>query len=290
MAEDLNIFISWSGPTSLSIARLTAGLLRTASDRFVTFVSDEDIRSGQRWLSVINDQLSRAHAGLIIVTPDNQSRPWLQFESGAIANAVDIPNARVIPVLCGLTPGLIEEGSPLRQFQSRTLTNDGMRGVLADLAGMAGVKTDTVISRAARDLGVLLRQADAALAQIDDHYIPEEKQGAMLEEILTIARSLAVSNRDEPEDLHALDDVAALVRRIEVVLRRHSFVASIGVRALKSGHAVFISHASHPPPEVMRELHELAWSHGEVPIFTERRVEPIKPFSIDASDPEHIKY
>ena len=49
------------------------------------FVSDVDIDSGEDWHQNIREHLIVADCGIVVLTQDNKTAPWLNFESGCIA-------------------------------------------------------------------------------------------------------------------------------------------------------------------------------------------------------------
>jgi hypothetical protein len=65
-------------------------------------MSDEDIETGARWAEAIGSNLSDSNYGIVVVTKDNQQKPWLLFEAGALSKA--IKEARVVPLLADLAP------------------------------------------------------------------------------------------------------------------------------------------------------------------------------------------
>ena len=48
-------------------------------------MSSEDISAGVRWQYLISEALEGSSVGILCVTRENQSAPWLNFEAGAIA-------------------------------------------------------------------------------------------------------------------------------------------------------------------------------------------------------------
>ena len=82
------IFISWSGEQARAASVLLREWLREMFDGVDPWVSDVDIASGAQGLVEIHASLGRAEFGLIVVTPDNQSSPWLNYEAGALSRAV----------------------------------------------------------------------------------------------------------------------------------------------------------------------------------------------------------
>jgi hypothetical protein len=98
------------------------------------FVSSEDIYAGARWQTDIASTLDISNFGIVCVTRDNQASPWLNFEAGALAKAVDI--SRVIPLAIDLKPSDVE--LPLGQFQAQPATEDGLRAVVLSINDALG--------------------------------------------------------------------------------------------------------------------------------------------------------
>ena len=77
-------------------------------------MSGTDIEPGARWSNAIAEELDAISIGIVCVTRENQSSPWLNFEAGALAKRL-IDQARVVPLLIDLTPSDVLQ--PLGQFQ-----------------------------------------------------------------------------------------------------------------------------------------------------------------------------
>ncbi|MFC5287960.1 TIR domain-containing protein [Actinokineospora guangxiensis] len=115
----MKIFISWSKPQSMGLALALRDWLPEVIQSVEPWMSSEDIDKGQRWAAEIGAKLSGADQGVLCVTRENMAEPWLNFEAGAIAKALD--DSRVRPVLFGVTP--TDLTGPLSQFQA-TVVND----------------------------------------------------------------------------------------------------------------------------------------------------------------------
>ena len=107
-------FISWSGEPSLTIARSLRDWLGNVINAANPWMSGEDIAAGALWSQEVSEALSATDIGVLCVTIRNQRSPWLNFEAGALAKALN--QSRVIPYLVGLSAGELE--GPLKQFQA----------------------------------------------------------------------------------------------------------------------------------------------------------------------------
>lgn len=84
-------------------------------------MSGEDIAAGALWSQEVSEALSATDLGVLCVTSRNQRSPWLNFEAGALAKALN--QSRVIPYLIDLSPGELE--GPLQQFQAAVADESG---------------------------------------------------------------------------------------------------------------------------------------------------------------------
>jgi hypothetical protein len=126
------IFISWSKDRSLSFAKalrqLMAEVLRDPTyvpppplgpgDHLVSL--SEDLPKGGNWFQNLAGLLENARAGIICVTPENRSSPWLLFEAGALIRC-DVEVA-LFPVLLDLPPAAVE--GPLALVQGTAIERD----------------------------------------------------------------------------------------------------------------------------------------------------------------------
>jgi hypothetical protein len=78
------------------------------------FFLSSDIEKGTLWFEVIRNQLKRADAAIICLTPDNVDSAWLHFEVGAIAGKRK--ESRILTYLFAIKPGDVV--GPLAAFQS----------------------------------------------------------------------------------------------------------------------------------------------------------------------------
>lgn len=117
----MQVFISWSGSRSKTLAVHVHEWIKTVVQRAEPWMSERDIEAGQRWNAQISSRLRETDFGIICLTPDNLTAPWLLFEAGALAKALDA--ARVVPLLLGLKK--VDLAFPLAQFQAVEADRDG---------------------------------------------------------------------------------------------------------------------------------------------------------------------
>jgi len=109
----MKVFISWSGETSQSIAKKLFEWLPMTLQSIDPYMSAESIEKGARWSASVADQLQESAAGIVVVTPENVSAPWLHFEAGALSKVIE--QTKFAPVLFCVKQ--TDVAGPLAQFQ-----------------------------------------------------------------------------------------------------------------------------------------------------------------------------
>jgi hypothetical protein len=92
-------------------------------------MSAKDIAAGSRWLDTIATELEASIFGIVCVTRENRTSPWLNFEAGAVANGVGEDG--LVPLAIDLDIDHLE--LPLSQFQAHRLSQPGILEVLKAL-------------------------------------------------------------------------------------------------------------------------------------------------------------
>ena len=108
------VFLSWSGSRSKKIALALRAWLPKVLQNAEPFVSEKDIDVGKRWSEEVARELEESAFGIICVTPENQTAPWLLFEAGALAKHAKL--AKVVPYLHGGLEFAHLASSPLSAF------------------------------------------------------------------------------------------------------------------------------------------------------------------------------
>jgi len=122
----MKVFISWSGDTSKNIAEIFRQWLPSVIQVVKPYYSPDDITKGTRWSSEIAKELDESKLGIICLTKDNLSSPWIMFEAGALSKNME--NSKVCPILFGVEPSDIE--GPLVQFQSAKFNKNEVKKVV----------------------------------------------------------------------------------------------------------------------------------------------------------------
>jgi hypothetical protein len=110
----VKVFISWSGAPARDFALFLRTWLRQVVQALEPFMSEEDIAKGSRNIPEMGQELRDVSFGIVVVTRDTVSAPWINFEAGAISKNLD--TARLVPLL--LDVAKTEVVGPLAQFQA----------------------------------------------------------------------------------------------------------------------------------------------------------------------------
>ena len=184
----MKIFVSWSGERSRAVASALKKWLPDVIQSLDVWMSAHDIDAGAKWNTELDAILQSANFGILCLTAENQTAPWLLYEAGALAKIPKI--ARVIPYLAGLSPTDVQ--FPLAQFQGVQADREGTYRLLLSIndAGALGIgpeKLERAFVRWWPDLekelgAVPPSEKEPALRRTDRH---------LLEEILGLLRSSA---------------------------------------------------------------------------------------------------
>ncbi|WP_437880876.1 hypothetical protein [Pseudomonas sp. LRF_L74] len=125
----MKIFISWSGRRSRLVAELLSDWIKCVLQASRPWISTRDIDRGSIWFTEISDQLKDTVVGIVCLTQENKNKPWILFESGALAKGLS--TSRVCTLLIDLTPSDIED--PLAQFNHTLPERDSMWALVRSL-------------------------------------------------------------------------------------------------------------------------------------------------------------
>lgn len=125
----MKVFISWSGERSRHVADLLNDWIRCVLQASRPWISTQNIDRGALWFNEIQTQLQDTSVGIICLTQDNKTKPWILFESGALAKGLSA--SRVCTFLTDLAPADIE--NPLAQFNHTFPERESMAALVRTL-------------------------------------------------------------------------------------------------------------------------------------------------------------
>ncbi len=187
----MKIFISWSGKRSQAIAQAFREWLPNILQYAQPYFTPDDIDKGMRWASEIAGQLEESKVGLLCLTKENLSAPWLMFEAGAISKS--LTGSRLCPILFGVDQAQVS--GPLSQFQNAVYSKDEVLKFVKSVNAQASVHalSDAQLS-AAFDVWwpKLEPKIEAALsAKFDEASAKTRSPSEIAEETLGLVRALA---------------------------------------------------------------------------------------------------
>jgi hypothetical protein len=181
----MKVFLSWSGPRSRYIAQSLHSWLPNLLQRLDPWMSKEDIATGARWLPEISVELSAAKVGILCITPENQSNPWLVFEAGALSKTLS--QTYVCPMVFDIEPGKLS--GPITQFQAGRLDKAGVSKLMETLnLALGEQKLDA--SRLNDAFEIWWPQLEKNLKSVPLNEVPvtTRQKEDVLEEILELSR------------------------------------------------------------------------------------------------------
>jgi hypothetical protein len=190
----VKIFLSWSGPQSRAVAEALNDWLPRVIQAVRVFFSP-DIEKGAKWSGELDDALEGTSFGIVCITPQNLTSPWIHYEAGALSKLRD---ARVWTFLLDLTPG--DVGQPLGRFQHTVAEKADVmklvRNINTQLAAAGGTPLadrllDEVFDDSWPRLNARLQEARGMAVQAETVSVGASEQRterAMLEEMLELLR------------------------------------------------------------------------------------------------------
>lgn len=185
----MKLFLSYSGSSSKTVAKALKDWIPLMFDEVEPFVAEDHVQKGALWFDSLQAALESSHCGIICLTPDNLSSPWLLFEAGALCSRLG--PGKVWPILFGVEVSAVK--SPLAHFQCVVFNQDGIEGVMRSLrANLPGGEQ----SRSDADFKVRFDRKW--------RYLDKDVEGAMLE----ISRTASVLKSPEGSQGRGLSESA----------------------------------------------------------------------------------
>jgi hypothetical protein len=186
----MKVFMSWSGNRSRETAELLANWAKCVVQATQPWISTSGIDRGAVWYSAINEELNNTSVGIVCLTHENKNKPWILFESGALAKGLS--DSRVCTFLIDLKPGDLEP--PLSQFNHTTPDRAGLWNLARTLNTSVATPLDAKILEQVFDVNYPL--FEEGFARILAAYPVDEEPEArtpdsILGELLESSRSMS---------------------------------------------------------------------------------------------------
>ena len=188
----MKVFISWSGEKSRKVAELFKVWLKCVVQAVEPWVSSEDLDRGSIWFTEINKQLNDTSHGIVCLTKSNQNKPWILFESGALAKGLS--NNRVFVFLIDLVPNDVKD--PLYQFNLTESNQVSVRKLLSSINNALGEKAlsteilTKVFNTHWPDFEAALTQILVEHPETEEQAVTPKNDNELLNEILSEVRGL----------------------------------------------------------------------------------------------------
>lgn len=186
------IFLCWSGKRSKFVAESLYEWIPHVIQNVKPWISSEDIYAGDKWFNEICKKLEKYQFGIICLTPENITSPWLLFEAGALAKAIE--ESSVCPYLIDLTSSDFK--GPLAHFHSIEATEDGTYNLIKSINHTLG--EDALNEKQLKDTfdrwwpDLKNKLDDLPSSEVEER--PKRDDSDILKEILELVRSLARSD------------------------------------------------------------------------------------------------
>lgn len=187
----MKLFISWSGKLSHQIAKELKEWFPLLINQLEPFVSSESIKKGDRWMIDINSELEQSNFGVICLTKENLTEPWIMFEAGALSK--NISQSRVSSLLFdNLKQSDVK--SPLSLFQNTEFEKEDFRKLVDSINNALGNKkiSDNILSRSFEKW---FPDLEEKIKKIQEEYSPvlppKQEDANTLDEILRTTKYIS---------------------------------------------------------------------------------------------------
>lgn len=188
----MKVFLSWSGDQSHKVALVFRDWFPSVIQSLEPYVSSEDIDKGTRWSTDIAKELEDSSFGILCVTKENSTAPWLTFEAGALSKTMD--KAFVSPFLFNIKRSEVD--GPILQFQSTIFNQQDVFKLVKTLNKASGEDqlSDAMLNKAFNVWWPTLEQELNKLTELQDSEASDKpndvnsETSEILEEILDLSR------------------------------------------------------------------------------------------------------
>lgn len=202
----MKAFLSWSGQKSHKMALAFSEWIPCVIQAVEPWVSSKDIDRGSIWFTEIFDHLNDTNLGIVFVTRENQNKPWLLFESGALSKG--LTENRVCTVLVDLNVRDIEASSPLSHLNHTTVDKDSVLKLIKTINKKLD-DNQVKETHLERSFNALWSELETKIQSIlDEDPVQEENirqdedvLNDILDNVLTINKKISQGGRDRHRDV-----------------------------------------------------------------------------------------
>jgi hypothetical protein len=195
------VFISWSGELSNKLAEAVRQWLPGVLQFVKPYFTPSDIEKGTKWASSIAGELESSDIGIIFLTKENLSKPWILFESGALSK--NLESSRVCTLLFGIDSTDLQ--GPLTTFQTTKFEKSDFKKLVKSINNTGGEsKLEENVLEEVFEMwwGKLESQINGIIASHNNgEEIEHRSERDILEEILELSR-LDAKRRPMNRELH----------------------------------------------------------------------------------------
>lgn len=186
----MKVFISWSGDFSREVAEQLSQWIPSVIQSVEIFFSPDDIGKGENWDNKLSKELNESNFGIICLTPENVAAPWIHFEAGSLAKAVD---SRLSAIMFCVNVSDIK--GPLSRFQNTKFEKNDVFKLMQtiNVATEAPLKNEIL----AYTFDVMWDQLDRAVSPIIKKY-----------------QSNFHPKKEETDDREAIQEILSIVRKM----------------------------------------------------------------------------
>jgi CRISPR/Cas system CSM-associated protein Csm2 small subunit len=186
----MKVFISWSGDESRQVGEQIRDWLPNVLQNAQPYFTPNDIEKGAKWSTEVFAELANSDFGKIVLTRENLDKPWVLFESGALATKLE---TRACPLLVGVTSAAVT--GPLAQLQGTVFEKTDFKKLMARLNSQLADRAleQSVLNRTFEKWWPELEQAVSQISTTAAASGPKPKvrdSRELLEEVLATVRQL----------------------------------------------------------------------------------------------------
>lgn len=134
----MKVFLSWSRTRSKMVAAALNEWLPQVIQAVDPFFSS-NVSKGAQWSAELEAALEGTRVGIVCLTRENLSQPWILYEAGALSQ---LPGSRVYTFVIDLRPSDLK--NPLARFQATAANKSEVRQLVDEInfqVGAAGEKS-----------------------------------------------------------------------------------------------------------------------------------------------------